>query len=292
MLTPATAAVESRVDAHYNLGYIWTISLVAALGGLLFGYDWVVIGGAKLFYEKHFHLTTAVLEGWATSCVLVGCLLGSLLAGGLADRYGRKILLILAGLLFVITGVGVALAQDMAGLGGFTWFVIFRIAGGVGIGLASNVSPVYIAEIAPAEVRGRLVSLNQLTIVIGVLLAQCANWIIGSYGDRVDMRSLAVASPGSATLSQAEFAKAFIAKYGPRLPADAVGDFMQKHDGRPADETVLAFLKDNKIKLPASYPDLAHRGLLPWNETAGWRWMFGAVTIPGLLLFLAMFVVP
>ena len=166
------------------------------------------------------------------------------------------------------------------------------MAGGVGIGLASNISPVYIAEIAPAEVRGRLVSLNQLTIVIGVLLAQCANWVIGSCGDRADARSLAAASPASATVSQAEFANAFIAKYGPRIPAEEISDFMRKHDGRPTDETVLAFLKDNKIKLPASYADLAHRGLLPWNETAGWRWMFGAVTLPGLLLFLAMFVVP
>ena len=233
MLTAPSAGAESRAEAQYNLGYIWTISLVAALGGLLFGYDWVVISGAKMFYEKHFHLTTAVLEGWATSCALVGCLLGSLMAGGLSDRYGRKRLLILAGLLFVITGVGVALAQDMARLGGFTWFVIFRMAGGVGIGLASNISPVYIAEIAPAEVRGRLVSLNQLTIVIGVLLAQCANWVIGSCGDRVDTGSLAAASPGSAAASQAEFAKTFIAKYGPRIPAEKVGDFLRKHDGRP-----------------------------------------------------------
>ncbi len=292
MLTAPSAGKESSAEARYNLGYIWTISLVAALGGLLFGYDWVVISGAKMFYEKQFHLTTAVMEGWATSCALVGCLLGSLMAGGLSDRYGRKKLLILAGILFIITGVGVALAQDMAGLGGFTWFVIFRMAGGVGIGLASNISPVYIAEIAPAEVRGRLVSLNQLTIVIGVLLAQCANWVIGSCGDRADARSLAAASPASATVSQAEFANAFIAKYGPRIRAEEISDFMRKHDGRPTDETVLAFLKDNKIKLPASYADMAHRGLLPWNETAGWRWMFGAVTIPGLLLFLAMFVVP
>ena len=277
---------------HYRMTYVWMISLVAALGGLLFGYDWVVISGAKIFYEKHFHLTTAVLEGWATSCALVGCLVGSLMAGGLSDRYGRKYLLILAGLLFVVTGVGVALAQDMARLGGFTWFVIFRMAGGVGIGLASNISPVYIAEIAPAEVRGRLVSLNQLTIVIGVLLAQCANWAVGSYGDRVDNRSLAVASPASATGSQAEFARAFIAKYGPRIPAEKVAAFMEQHDGSPSDAAVLALLKDNKIKLPTGYVDLAHRGLVPWNETAGWRWMFGAVTIPGLLLFLAMFVVP
>src|SRR5208283_186656 len=106
---------------------------------------------------------------------------------------------------------------------------IFRIAGGVGIGLASNVSPVYIAEIAPAEMRGRLVSLNQLTIVIGVLLAQCGNWVIGSYGDRQDTRSLATVSAGSGAGSRAEFAKAFIAKYGPRLRAEKVDEFMKEH---------------------------------------------------------------
>ncbi len=118
------------------------------------------------------------------------------------------------------------------------------------------------------------------------------NWAIGSHGDRMDGRSLAAVSPGPAAVSQAEFAKAFLAKYGPRIPAGKVGDFLKKHDGSPTDKTVLAFLKDHQIKLPASYVEIAHRGLVPWNETCGWRWMFGAVTLPGLLFFLAMFVVP
>jgi SP family sugar porter-like MFS transporter len=156
----------------YRLKYIWTISLVAALGGLLFGYDWVVIGGAKPFYEKHFHLTTPFEIGWAMSCALVGCLLGSLLSGGLSDKYGRKRLLILAGVLFLATALGTATAHR------FALFVVFRLLGGVGIGLASNISPMYIAEVSPAEMRGRFVSLNQLTIVIGILLAQFVNWMI------------------------------------------------------------------------------------------------------------------
>lgn len=155
-----------------NNFYLWTISLVAALGGLLFGYDWVVIGGAKPFYEKYFHLTDASLQGWAMSCALIGCLLGAVLSGSLSDRYGRKRLLILSALLFGVSSVGTAMANV------FHTFVTWRIIGGMAIGLASNLSPMYIAEISPAAVRGKLVSLNQLTIVIGILLAQLVNWLI------------------------------------------------------------------------------------------------------------------
>ncbi|RPI98872.1 MAG: MFS transporter, partial [Candidatus Aminicenantes bacterium] len=152
--------------------YIWTVTLVSAMGGLLFGYDWVVIGGAKPFYEKFFGLTTPAQIGWAMSSALVGCLVGALVSGGLSDRYGRKRLLIVAGFLFTISAVWTALAGD------FTVFVVFRLVGGVGIGLASNLSPMYIAEISPAAMRGKFVSVNQLTIVIGILAAQLTNWLI------------------------------------------------------------------------------------------------------------------
>ncbi len=156
----------------YNMAYIWTVTLVSAMGGLLFGYDWVVIGGAKPFYEKFFGLTTPAQIGWAMSSALVGCLVGALVSGGLSDRFGRKRLLIVAGFLFTISAVWTALAGD------FTVFVVFRLVGGVGIGLASNLSPMYIAEISPAAMRGKFVSVNQLTIVIGILAAQLANWLI------------------------------------------------------------------------------------------------------------------
>ena len=156
----------------YNMRYIWMTTLVSAMGGLLFGYDWVVIGGAKPFYEKFFNLTTPSQIGWAMSSALVGCLLGSLVSGALSDRFGRKKLLILAALLFTATGILTALAPD------FTFFIVNRLLGGVAIGLASNLSPMYIAEISPAEVRGKFVSVNQLTIVIGILAAQLVNWLI------------------------------------------------------------------------------------------------------------------
>jgi SP family arabinose:H+ symporter-like MFS transporter len=156
----------------FNPRFIWRTTLVSAMGGLLFGYDWVVIGGAKPFYEKFFNLTTPSQVGWAVGSALVGCLAGSLISGGLSDRLGRKKLLLLAAFLFTSTGVLTALAQS------FSFFIANRLLGGVAIGLASNLSPMYIAEISPAEVRGRFVSLNQLTIVLGILAAQAVNWLI------------------------------------------------------------------------------------------------------------------
>lgn len=155
--------------------YLLLICLVSAMGGLLFGYDWVVIGGAKIFYEPFFGLEgSAALRGWAMSSALVGCLAGALLSGAWSDRYGRKKMLIIASFLFVASAVGTGAVDS------FTWFVIYRIVGGFGIGIASNVSPVYIAEVSPASVRGKFVSLNQLTIVLGILMAQLANWQIGA----------------------------------------------------------------------------------------------------------------
>lgn len=155
--------------------YLLLICLVSAMGGLLFGYDWVVIGGAKIFYEPFFQLeNSAALRGWAMSSALIGCLVGALLSGKWSDRYGRKKMLIMAAFLFILSAVGTGATSD------FNWFIIYRIIGGLGIGIASNVSPVYIAEVSPASIRGKLVSLNQLTIVLGILFAQIANWLIGN----------------------------------------------------------------------------------------------------------------
>ncbi len=157
----------------FNWKYLISISLISAMGGLLFGYDWVVIGGAKPFYEPFFGIAgNTVLQGWAMSCALAGCLIGAVLSGWLSDRLGRKKLLILAAGLFVAASLGTGNADS------FNVFVLFRILGGVGIGLASNLSPMYIAEITPGKVRGRFVSINQLTIVIGILAAQLINWRI------------------------------------------------------------------------------------------------------------------
>ena len=163
---------ETQTGVKFNLAYVWTISSVAALGGLLFGYDWVVIGGAKPFYETYFRLTSAAAIGWATSCALLGCLVGSSVSGAISDRYGRKRLLIASAVLFAVSSFFTGWSYS------FHWFVAWRIAGGIAIGIASNVSPTYIAEVSPAPWRGRLVTLNQLTIVIGILMAQIVNWLI------------------------------------------------------------------------------------------------------------------
>lgn len=160
-------------ETKFNWNYLISISLVSALGGLLFGYDWVVIGGAKPFYEPFFGITgNPFFQGWAMSCALIGCLAGAVISGWLSDRFGRKKLLILAAGLFASASLGTG------GAASFGAFVLFRILGGIGIGLASNLSPMYIAEITPANVRGRFVSINQLTIVIGILAAQIINWRI------------------------------------------------------------------------------------------------------------------
>jgi SP family sugar porter-like MFS transporter len=156
----------------YNQKYIWLISMTAALGGFLFGYDWVVIGGAKPFYEPYFNITTASDQGWGTSSALVGCMLGAILCIVLSDKLGRKRLLIFSGFLFSLSAIGTASADT------FWWFNFYRIAGGVAMGIALNLSPLYIAEIAPPQKRGMFVTINQLLIMIGVLLAQLTNWKI------------------------------------------------------------------------------------------------------------------
>jgi sugar porter (SP) family MFS transporter len=173
MIVPlSTSDTKSTRAAGTPSFYVWLVALAGALGGLLFGYDWVVIGGAKPFYEVYFHLNSPSLVGWAMSCALIGCLIGALSSGTLSKRFGRKRLLILAAFVFIVSSLGTGLANS------FTTFVVWRIAGGYAIGLASGISPMYIAEISPAHLRGRMVSLNQLAIVFGIVLAQVVNWLI------------------------------------------------------------------------------------------------------------------
>ena len=154
------------------------------MGGLLFGYDWVVIGGAKPFYELYFGISDSpVMQGVAMSTALVGCLIGAMIAGAAADRFGRKPLLTTAAVLFTVSAVGTGLFND------FTFFNIARFIGGVGIGVASALSPMYIAEVSPADVRGRMVSLNQMTIVLGILAAQVVNMLLARDTSVVDSQA-------------------------------------------------------------------------------------------------------
>ncbi len=161
------------MKTNINVLFVSFITVISAMGGLLFGYDWVVIGGAKHFYEIYFDiLGSPNLQGWATSSALIGCIVGAAVAGPLSDRSGRKPPLILSAVVFSISAIGTGMADN------FTMFVIYRLIGGVAIGMAALLSPVYIAEISPAHLRGRFVSIYQLSIVIGILLAQIVNYQI------------------------------------------------------------------------------------------------------------------
>jgi MFS transporter, sugar porter (SP) family len=147
------------------------IAIVAALGGILFGYDTAVISGTTEVVKMQFGLTTGG-EGWYVGCALIGSIAGVLIAGMLSDFLGRKKTMLISAVLFSISAIGCALCGD------FTQLVLYRIVGGFGIGIVSIVSPVYISEVAPAEVRGTMVSLYQLFITIGFLLAYLANYLI------------------------------------------------------------------------------------------------------------------
>lgn len=156
-----------------SIAYVLLLTLVAALGGLLFGYDTAVISGAIKYIKLRFELND-IQEGWAVANVLVGCMIGAAVAGILSDRFGRKKGLILAAILFSISAVGAAVPRSL------TEFVIARLLGGFAVGTASMLSPLYIAEVAPAHIRGRLISLNQVAIISGMLVVSVVNWQIAS----------------------------------------------------------------------------------------------------------------
>lgn len=156
-----------------NKRFVYFICIVSAMGGLLFGYDWVVIGGAKPFYELYYQIVDSPSQqGLAMTIALIGCLIGAMLCGSLADRVGRKKLLVISALIFFFSAIATGMADT------FPVFLVARFFGGIGIGVASGLSPMYIAEVAPTSIRGRLVSLNQLTIVLGILAALITNWLI------------------------------------------------------------------------------------------------------------------
>lgn len=235
-----------------SIAYLTRVVLVATLGGLLFGYDTAVIAGAIGFLQTHFELTAA-MKGWTASSALAGCILGVLLAGPISDRFGRRSMLILAALMFLISAIGTAMPQQASEwlqplaewirpfepwgwqigpwiadhcLNPLGMFIILRLVGGVGVGAASMTSPMYIAEISPARLRGRMVSINQFAIISGMLVVYFVNYFIVAHGTAVD---------------------------------EAAG--------------VTA----------------ATEG---WNVLHGWRWMFGSEALPAVALLLLLFFVP
>jgi SP family xylose:H+ symportor-like MFS transporter len=155
----------------FNSSYIIGISFISALGGYLFGFDFAVISGALPFLRTQFALTP-VWEGFLTGSLALGCIVGCLFAGNIADRYGRKPGLIIAALIFAVSSIGIAFSASL------TYFLVLRFAAGIGVGMASMLCPMYIAEVSPAEVRGRNVAINQLTVVIGILITNLVNYFL------------------------------------------------------------------------------------------------------------------
>jgi sugar porter (SP) family MFS transporter len=156
--------------------FLLFITFIAAFGGFLFGFDTAVIAGAIPFVKTYFQLDE-IGEGWAVGCAIIGCAVGAASSGALSDRFGRKLILIVTGIFFTLSAIITAITTS------FELFIIFRIVGGLGIGAASVLCPTYISEISPANVRGRLVSLNQLMIVIGILTVYVSNYLLVGIGD-------------------------------------------------------------------------------------------------------------
>jgi sugar porter (SP) family MFS transporter len=191
---------QSMTHVRTNLSYLIPICLVATLGGLLFGYDTGVISGAIESLTSHFDLGST-MKGWVSGCVLIGCAVGVLIVGPISDRWGRKKAMVLAGLLFLVSSIGTAIpdnkwAMVLPGLlflvssigtaiSDNKWiFIAFRFLGGLGIGIASMSTPMYIAEITPANLRGRMVAVNQIAIVSGMVVVAFVNYFIAGLGNQ------------------------------------------------------------------------------------------------------------
>ena len=160
----------------YNTRYILGISFISALGGYLFGFDFAVIAGALPFLQKHF-LLDAYWEGFATGSLALGAIVGCLIAGSVSDKYGRKPGLLIAAAIFALSSLAMAFSSSR------DIFIGARFCAGIGVGMASMLSPMYIAEISPAHLRGRMVAINQLTIVLGILITNLINYMLRNYGE-------------------------------------------------------------------------------------------------------------
>ncbi|MBN2138336.1 MAG: sugar porter family MFS transporter [Sedimentisphaerales bacterium] len=269
-----------------SLSYVVMISIVAALGGLLFGYDTGVIAGGIGFLQRHFELDPAGQKGWAAASALVGCVIGVSVAGLMSDWLGRKKVLIFSAILFLVSAVGSALPESIR------QFIIYRIIGGVGVGAASITSPMYIAEISPARIRGRLVSLNQFAIVTGFLVVYLANFFIAGYGTRIDRGLVAghIAEHGAALDSVA--VARFIDDSSEDIDAEAALAFTTDKGPELTAESVVGLLAECKVEVAALDVELAGYGIDSWCVGKGWRWMFGSESLPAVLLLVLLFAVP
>ncbi len=169
------ATTNDYTSTNFKRSYIYLVCLIASLGGILFGFDLVIISGTIPFFSKYFNLQQQGI-GWAVGCINLGAAAGALIAGKLSDAWGRKKLLLLCAFLFVLTGMGTGWATN------FFLFISFRLLSGVAVGAAALVCPIYIAEISPAPLRGRMVTFYQLAIVIGLLCAYLSDYLLLNSG--------------------------------------------------------------------------------------------------------------
>ena len=258
----STRAVINNSSGTSSL-FVVKISLVAALGGLLFGYDTAVIAGVIGYLQKRFELSP-IMTGWAASSAIWGCAFGAMMAGYLSDRFGRKKVLIVTAILFIISSIGAMVPRNL-------WeFLTARFIGGLGIGAASMLSPLYISEIAPSRNRGRLVSLYQLAIVVGINLIYFVNLLIASYGDEawnVDMGWRYML--GSGTIPAVLFlVLLFIVPESPRWLVkkgkdDEALDTLEKVNGPTEGRNVLSEIKETLGQEEGTLSELFSKKLKP-----------------------------
>lgn len=256
--------VKNNVEhVSYNKGYVLAMSLIAAMGGLMFGFDLGVITGVIPFIQRQFHLEGFML-GWVVAIFEVGCMAGTFITAWLTDKYGRKKMLLFTAVALMLTTIGVALSQTAFGLAGW------RFAQGIGVGAASVLSPMYIAEIAPAAIRGKLVTMNQLTIILGILLATVACYYFGDPNNVESWRWMF----GSAFIPATVFFVAlFIIPESPR--------WLVKAQHNPEAEKVLIKIGGDRF---------AKKELEEINESlqsakqGTYRELFGKIILPTLLI--------
>ena len=286
METNATSLQQPPAQAKGSALYVFLVCIVAALGGLLFGYDTGVIAGGIGFLQQHFELDPSFEKGWTAASALIGCTIGVSIAGLFSDWLGRKRVLIVAAVLFFVSAVGSAVPKDI------TMFVIFRIIGGVGVGAASITSPMYIAEISPARIRGRLVSVNQFAIVTGFLVVYLANYFIAAHGAGIDRIRVEehVAEHGAAL--NVEAVSTFINMRCPDVGDARIEAFMEQQGDNLNARAVVDLLKKHKTETSTLDIELAGYGIPSWSVRHAWRWMFGSEALPALMLFVLLFLVP
>jgi MFS family permease len=278
--------LEPLTEEKGSIGYVMLVCVVAALGGLLFGYDTGVIAGGIGFLQQHFNLDPSFQKGWTAASALVGCTMGVSIAGLLSDWLGRKKVLIVAAVLFFVSAVGTAVPKSV------TAFVIFRIIGGIGVGAASITSPMYIAEISPARIRGRMVSVNQFAIVTGFMIVYLANYFIGACGSRIDQGRVQEHVARHGAVMDLGAVEDFIAKRAGQIDREDVAAFISQQGERLNARAVVGFLKQHKVEVGRLDVELAGYGVPSWSVQYAWRWMFGSEALPALLLLVLLFLVP